>query len=51
MDEWFYQAIEDWVRDDYTKVMVKRLFTTMKNYGHFSNFICAKQTIEPQWDH
>ena len=42
-----YKAIEGWVCDKHTKVLVKKNFKTMKKFGHIISFVCAKQLLEP----
>ena len=45
VDEWFYQAIEDWIWNKHTEVMANRIAITMKSFDHGISFVCAKQQV------
>ena len=40
VDEWFCQAIEDWIWNKHTEVMANRIAITMKSFDHGISFVC-----------
>ena len=45
VDEWFYQAMEDWTWNKHAEVMANRIAITMKSFDHGISFVCAKQLV------